>query len=492
MSNSLEFVTSICAQLGAKLYDRSLVSTENGCFAALASFGEEDALVTNLRDPALHGESYPGSDVQVCPLTHDTVQTLRRLFPYCAPLPVLSRERTMGVGDRLGIAGSGHIRAFEKFDATPVLAQQSMRELTLTKRTFEQVLDAASCSVFREGFRRGFGADGDHLKQPEEVEYALFCGYTMITLDCSEHIRNDAVSMDDARLEEQSLPYADLYKKYNGVCVEIEGAQLRFGGTKLKRMLVLYSAAIEFAQSIFERYLKGKPVDFEISIDETETPTTPLQHYFVANELRSRGVLFQSMAPRFCGEFQKGIDYIGDLGQFRAEFAVHAAIARHFGYKISLHSGSDKFSVFPIVGALTQERFHAKTSGTSWLEAMRLVAMTSPALYREIHAFALEHFAEARQYYHVATDLSKIPPLESLPDNALPSLFDQNDARQLIHITYGLILSARNGLGERFRPSLFALWRANRESYSELLTRHIGRHLELLGVPKESADDSIR
>lgn len=488
MNNSFEAVTSLCAQFGAKLYERSFIPAEDGGFAAMVNFGAEDALVSDGGDSAFEGElRFAGGErALVSPLTHETMQALRRRFPFCAPSAVLARERTMGVGDRLGIAGSGHIRAFEPFDATPVLAQQSMRELTLTKRTFEQVLDAASGAVFREGFRRGFGADGDHLKQPDEVEYALSCGYTMITLDCSEHIRNDVAAMGGMQLEALPFPYDDLYKKYNGVSVDIEGAQLCFGGTELKRMLHLYGAAIDFAQSIFERYLKDRPVDFEISIDETETPTTPLQHYFVANELRSRGVIFQSMAPRFCGEFQKGVDYIGSLDQFRAEFAVHAAIARHFGYKISLHSGSDKFSVFPIVGELTRGRFHAKTSGTSWLEAMRLVAMTSPALYREIHAFALEHFAEAKRYYHVTTDLTKVPALDTLPDDALPALFDQNDARQLIHITYGYILNASDDLGERFRPSLYELWRTHQETYSNLLARHIGRHLEQLGVPARS------
>ena len=482
---NLEQLQSICALINAKPYESSAVINGDG-FALMADFGDADRLVLETPCAAFAGEkrTVNGAEVLLAPLTHENACALRERFPFAAPSSVLTKERTLGVGDRLGIAGRGHIRTFSKFDAYPVLAQQSIRELTLTERTFENVLDCASYSVFREGFKRGFGADGDHLKKPEEVEYALRCGYTMITLDCSEHIRNDISAMTDAQVEALPGLNAELFKKYEGLSVKVEEETLHFSGTELKRMLFIYGAAVDFAVSIYERYIKGKKVDFEISIDETETPTTPPQHYFVASELISRGVKTATVAPRFCGEFQKGIDYIGDLAAFRSEFALHAAIARHFGYKISVHSGSDKFSVFPIVGEEARGRFHVKTAGTNWLEAMRLIAAVSPALYREVHAFALDHFAEAKKYYHVTTDLAKIPPLSALSDGELPALFDLNEARQLIHITYGLVLSAKATSGDRFKTRLYKLWRAHRDAYASLLEGHIGRHLELLGVPK--------
>ncbi len=482
---TFEQLQSICAFINAKPYGSSAVINSGG-FALMADFGDADMLVLGAPSAAFTGEkrNVNGTEVLLAPLTHENARALRECFPYAAPSNMLTKERTLGVGDRLGIAGSGHIRTFLKFDAYPILAQQSIRELTLTERTFEDVLDCASYSVFREGFKRGFGADGDHLKKPEEVEYALHCGYTMITLDCSEHIRNDVSAMTDAQVEALPGLNAELFKKYGGLSVKAENETLRFSGTELKRMLFIYGAAIDFAVSIYERYVKNKKVDFEISIDETETPTTPLQHYFVANELLSRGVKPATVAPRFCGEFQKGIDYIGSLSRFRAEFAVHAAIARHFGYKISVHSGSDKFSVFPTVGTETRQHFHVKTAGTNWLEAMRLIAKVSPALYREVHAFALDHFTEAKKYYHVTTDLTKVPPLSTLKDSELPALFDLNEARQLIHITYGLILSAKDGSGCRFKTRLYKLWREHKEEYALLLERHIGKHLELLGVPR--------
>lgn len=485
MPNSHETIAALCAGLGAALYPHSLILTDAN-FIAMADFGAMDAIVSDFFDEGFTGSqrSISGKAVLISPLSHENVAVLRRCFPFCAPSPVLSHQRSFGVGDRLGLATPGHIRAFARYDASPVLAQQSIRELTLTGRTFEQVIDAASCGVFREGFHRPFGADGDHLKTPDEIISALSSGCTMITLDCSEHIRNDISRLTDAEVDALPNPYPELYQKYNGLTVSVEDFTLRFGGVELKRMLSLYGAAIDFACSIYERFLSGSNVDFELSIDETATPTTPLQHYFVASELISRGVHPASVAPRFCGEFQKGIDYIGDLAQFRAEFAVHAAIARQLGYKISIHSGSDKFSVFPVIGELTQGRFHAKTSGTNWLEAMRLVALKSPALYREIHAFSLLHFEKARKNYHVTTDLSKIPALDTLSDEALVSLFALDDARQLIHINYGFILNAADSSGERFRPQLYDLWRAHAADYAALLERHIGRHLSLLGVPE--------
>ncbi len=409
------------------------------------------------------------------PLDHEAAAYLREEFPFTAPVPVLRRERTMGVGDRLGIACPGHIRAFERFDASPVFAQQSMRELNLTNRSYRDVLDAVTFAVFREDFRGGFGADGDHLKRQEDVQTALSLGYTMITLDCSEHIREDggrAVLTDE------------LKQRYLGGAFSPEdGLSLTFSEDALAEAQHIYGGAVSFAASVWERFFaRGQAgADFEISIDETSTPTTPLQHFFVAGELRRRGVDMATVAPRFCGEFQKGIDYIGDLRQFDRELRAHAAIARHYGHKLSIHSGSDKFSVFPSIGRETRGVFHLKTAGTSWLEAVRVVAARDPALYREVHAFALKSFSEAKKYYHVTTELGRVPPLASLSNAQLPGLLEQDDARQLIHITYGLILG-----DPQLRSRLYRLLDERSEDYAQALDRHIGRHLQALGVPERA------
>jgi hypothetical protein len=122
-----------------------------------------------------------------------------------------------------------------------------------------------------------------------------------------------------------------------------------------------------------------------------------------------------------------------------------------------------------------------KTAGTNWLEAMRAVAMIDPELYREIHHFALESFAEAKKFYHVTTQIDRIPEVDDLRPEDLPKLFEDNDARQLIHITYGFILNAKNFDGSyRFKDRMYHLWHEHQGVYHDLLKQHIGKHLELL------------
>lgn len=460
-----------------KVYERSR-HTAGSCTVCMLWGESEDMLLITGENPGFTGRDT--GDGFAAPLNHENAQLLRKLFPFTAPKPLLSEIRTFGLGDRLGIAAPGQLRAIEKYDAIPALAQQSIRELNLTGRTFDDVLDAATFGVFREDFQRGFIADGDHLKTDDEVEYALGSGYTMITLDCSEHIRNDVNNMTDAEVYGEYQADKQLEELYCNKSFAIEDCTVSFSAEEFRRACLIYCNAIDHAEHIYRKYIEGRPVAFELSIDETATPTTPAQHYFVASELIRRGVKLTTVAPRFCGEFQKGIDYVGDLARFEAEFSVHAAIARHFGYKLSIHSGSDKFSVFPIIGRLTRGNFHVKTAGTNWLEAMQVVAECDPKLYREVHKFALSAFDEAKKHYHVTTDLTRIPDIDTLSDEELPGLFEQNDPRQLIHITYGLILNAKADGAPLFCGRLYKLWRDHEEVYARHLDRHISKHLELL------------
>ena len=455
-------------------------------YVFMVNGGEADFLVaTGAAAAKFEGETVTCDSCTyvVAAKTHKNADALRAMFAFTAPQPVLKKTRTFGVGDRLGIATPGHLRVFKEYDTYPILAQQSIRELNLTERTYEDVLDAASYYVFRDGYKDGFGADGDHLKKAEEIEYALSLGFSMITLDCSEHIRGGVEKLTPAELAAECKLSDELVARYIGKDIEIEGEKLVFDEDELRRCVLIYGEAIEFAAGIFKKYFRdgGAKADFEVSIDETATPTSPLQHYFAANELILRGVDVATVAPRFCGEFQKGVDYIGDLAQFERELKTHAAIARHFGYKLSIHSGSDKFSTFALIGKYTNGNFHVKTAGTNWLEAMRAVSAADPAMYREIHAFALEKFEDAKKFYHVTTDLNKIPALDTLTDAELPNLFTMNDARQLIHITYGFILTEKNADGTyRFKNRLYKFWRENEAVYSDMLYAHIGKHLALL------------
>jgi len=453
-----------------EIYDKS-INYINETAVYMAKDGDKNVLVITGPNAAGFKAEDIGSGKFKAELTHENACLIRKLFPWTVPVRGLQKFKSFGLGDRLGIATPGHIDLFKTNDVFPVFAQQSIRELNLTNRTYEDVLDAATFAVFREGYKKGYGADGDHLKIAKDVEYALSLGFTIITLDCSDYIKSDA-AIDNA--EPLSQDYID---KYLSEEFDIEGIPLVFTKEELSLCVAIYKDAISFAAEIYSTFFKtGKyDADLEISIDETAFPTTPLQHYFVARELLDRGVIFTTLAPRFCGEFQKGIDYIGDKTQFENDIKIHAAISRSLGYKLSIHSGSDKFSIFPIIGKQTRGNYHVKTAGTNWLEAMRVIASVDVILYREIHNYALSVFNEAKKYYQVTADVSKIPDVSAIKDEDLPGLFENNDVRQLIHITYGFILNNKS-----FKDRLFKLLYKHENEYRSSLVKHIGKHLELL------------
>lgn len=426
----------------------------------------------------------------VCELTNENCDALRQLFPYTRPQNHQGIPITIGLGDRLGLASPGHIRLIKDLPVFPILAQQSIRELNLTGRTYVDVLAAASWAVFQEGYTKGFGADGDHLKTAEEVQMALDCGYTMITLDCSEHIDNPAAALSANEVADryQKLPQeirTKLEAKYLGKTFDLKGVSITFSQEDFQKIVLVYLKAINYTIDLYNRLIKNynRKIDFEMSIDETLTSTSPESHYFVAAELIDAGLEVTSLAPRFCGEFQKGIDYIGELPQFTKEFVAHFKIAEHFGYKISVHSGSDKFAVFPVIGKETGGKYHLKTAGTNWLEALRVIAAKNPALYRRMHQFALANLDEARQYYHISADPARIEDINKMDDSQLPSLMELVDSRQVLHITYGLILQAKNPDGTwTFRDEIYETLDKFEADYYAALERHIGKHLKLLGI----------
>ena len=477
------------------IYSNS-IQEKNGSILFLVRSDNGKRLVVLKEGPvfdSFEGEELIKGGVKICPLNEANSKVLRTLFPYTAPSSHSEHPITIGLGDRLGLASVGHIRLVKDYPVFPILAQQSIRELNLTDRTYNDVLNSASWAVFQEGYTKGFGADGDHLKTPEEVDMALDKGYTMLTLDCSEHIDNDIPddSPSDIRSKYNALSREireRLEEKYLGKTFDItDDYSISFSLDDLMKVVLVYIDAIDFTIEIYNRHIKSlnRPIDFEMSIDETLTSTSPEAHYFVAKELIDGGVEITSLAPRFCGEFQKGIDYIGDIDQFTNEFTAHFAIAEHFDYKISVHSGSDKFSIFPIIGDVTQGRYHLKTAGTNWLEAMKVVAINEPDLYREIHEFALENLNEAKAYYQIGADTDNIPSLDTLSDEELPALFDNPDSRQVIHITYGLILQAKDEDGSYvFRDRLYGIWNRYEDDYADLLIEHIGKHLESLQIDK--------
>jgi tagaturonate epimerase len=481
----------VTAQPSGIRIDEKSVFPMNGITIAMATIDGKRGLLALGEGRLLDG--LPGSresGAKFSPLTTETRKALGRIAPFTVPVPCSRQRASIGLGDRLGLATPGHIRAVRGRDVFPVFAQQSMRELTLTGRDYEQVLDDAAFAVFAEGFRAGYGADADHLNETGDIDAALAMGFSMITLDCVDQIDISTTGLDDAAI---AARYASLdgavrarYEaRYLDAHFKAGDTIIAFDRSALMRSALVYHRAIDRMAQVHRDCIApcARPVDFEISIDETVEPTSPAAHYMVARELAERGIAPSSVAPRFCGEFQKGIDYRGDIARLERELATHAAIADTFGYRLSVHSGSDKFSVFPLVGRCTAGRFHVKTAGTNWLEAVRVVAREDPALYRDMHRYAIEHFTESQKHYRVDATLAAIPPLERTDDRALSGYMDQDDARQLMHISYGQILGARDaGDGPLFRERFFALLETHADEYADRLARHIGRHLDALGI----------
>ncbi|HBY56993.1 MAG TPA: hypothetical protein DEG96_03940 [Candidatus Atribacteria bacterium] len=424
--------------------------------------------------------------IKKCFLNHSNLSLLREIFPHLNP-SFCGLKPSFGTGDRLGIATPAHVRAFKEKDIFPILAQQSVREMERTERNWQKVLDDAIWGCFETGYIGPFGADADHVKKIEDLKEAVDCGYTMFTLDPSDYVKKDLSKLNKKEIDnlyEQLSEKKDLERLYLNKIYNFGGQRLMFDDSSLPEIILTYSEAINYVVKCYEFLGSYKKDDFdlEISVDETPTVTSPLAHLFIVLELQRRGVDFQNLALHFLGDWQKGIEYIGDIKQFAREFSFHAAIAKNIrGYKLSLHTGSDKFSVYPIFSQETEGLCHIKTAGTSWLEEIKVVAMKDPDLYREIHRFALENFEKDRASYNLTTDLSRIPDIDTIADDELINLFKQNDSRQLIHITYGSILMARDSEGKHiFKDRIYKILFDYEEEHYREVSNHIKRHLELL------------
>jgi hypothetical protein len=477
---------------GRRIYRRSL-RLQDGVLYFIASGGSEKHLylvgTSRIRmDFTGISATIHGLHMLQAELSTENAGILQALFPFTAPVSLRNRTTTIGCGDRLGLATPGHIRALRGFDAAPVLAQQSVRELTLTRRDFPGVVRDASFMVFQEGYEDGYGADGDHLKNFRDIDMALDAGMPMITLDLTEVMTPEPADWSESRVDAafQSLDPGlreHVTGEYEGRQFELPGCRISFTPVEARRCALMYGRALSFATEV-DRHLRerrGSQYDLEISIDETSTPTLPAHHLFIADELQRRGVAVTSMAPRFVGEFQKGIDYIGDVGEFERQFAVHCAIARaRGGYKISVHSGSDKFSVYPAIGRHTGMRLHLKTAGTSWLQAVRVVSQVNAPLFRRMLTRAISCFPEASKLYHVAADPAAIPAPDRVPDGELQEYLDPADSRQLLHITYGGLLDDPG-----IRTEFFQTLGANEELHYAAVQEHMEKHVRLLGVPRK-------
>lgn len=441
---------------------------------------------------SLNGEAV---HVQVGATSAANATALRGVLPFLSPRP-LGLLKSAGCGDRLGLATPGHIRAIRHSTLAPILAQQSIRENARTGRTPQEVMDDALWGVLQEGWRAGFGADADHLKNTADIDSCAAAGFVFYTIDPSEHVDNEANTAPIAVLhtKTEALPWAELETTWADTQARLQRT-IDLGTFKfvieeedLLRATAKYGRVVTHTVRMYrylESVMKGKPFELEMSVDESETVTTLAEHIYIANELRRLGVQWVSLAPRYIGDFEKGVDYKGDLQAFEKSFAQHLAVAQTYGpYKLSLHSGSDKFSIYPIASLVAGELVHLKTAGTSYLEALRAIGKTNPPLFRAIAAFAAGRYPTDRASYHVSAEVEKMPAVAALADEQLTSLLDDFHAREILHVTFGSVLHHAD-----FRAPFFATLRENEETYYDVLETHFGKHFAPFDVVASAAGD---
>lgn len=411
---------------------------------------------------------------------------------------VLGMQPSFGFGDRLGCATEGHVAALRAV-AGPIrgiFAQQSIREMTRTQRRPHQVMHDAQQAIERVRFADGWSADADHLKNEADIRDTMDAGFVFFTLDPSDMVNRSADRMNVEQINDAFMLLSDQHpwwKDYLGRTISLDHGSLVFSEERLRRGVVKYARAIqrtiELAKFVErEGTTRGMAYELELSIDETEEPTTAEEHYLIADQLRRNDVRIVSLAPRLIGDFEKGIDYRGDLSQLATSLDLHAEIAQRLGpYKLSLHSGSDKLSIYPLLSKSTQGRFHVKTAGTSYLEGLRVICHQDEQLFRRLIDFARGRYETDRATYHVSASLDTIPGTSGLDRNGLEKMYlDRWEdvpagsgfralGRQILHCTFGSVLT-----DPELGPAVREVIRRQVDLYHEFLKEHFMRHLVAL------------
>ncbi|MDE0222288.1 MAG: tagaturonate epimerase family protein [Spirochaetaceae bacterium] len=411
----------------------------------------------------------------------------------------LGLDPSFGFGDRIGLATPGHVQALRAAGVPiqPIFPQQSIREMQRTGRTPVDVMTDALDGMARAGWDGPTGADADHLKTPEDVAVTTEAGFRFFTIDPSDAVDEHADRYGEATLRERYAAVraqVDWVADYRGRTVTLPGDMtLQLSEEACLRCAVKYGPALNLAADLageIHSRNAGRDYEIELSVDETEQPTTLAEHYIIADQCRRRRVPLVALAPRYIGDFEKGVDYKGDVPALERSLREHYAISRHLGpYKLSLHSGSDKLSMYPALSRATEGCFHVKTAGTSYLEALRVVARHDEALFRRIIAFARSRYDTDKATYHVSASVERVPPPEDLRAPELETVYLERwqdvgagtgfsePGRQILHCTFGSTLTHPD-LGQAVRSVL----EAHPDTYTEVLAEHFAHHLRSLAA----------
>ncbi|MEL6897702.1 MAG: tagaturonate epimerase family protein [Planctomycetota bacterium] len=406
---------------------------------------------------------------------------------------------SFGVGDRFAHQAAAQLRSFlvlkeAKIDVSPVW-NKSNREHTFVGSQPSSVTAAAKVAVEKLGWDGPWHVDADHV-QLETVGPFLDCS-DFFTIDVADYIGNP-VSDDviDAFVGRHPELQGTLALPQTNSSYEIDRD---FVVTVAKQFL----GACIAAGDIYRHIAAEKGEDnfiAEVSMDETDAPQTPPELMVILAALADEKIRLQTIAPKFTGRFNKGVDYVGDVQQFEREFnediAVIALAVERYGLpenlKLSVHSGSDKFSIYPAIRAAVEKTgagVHVKTAGTTWLEELIGLAEAGGdglALTKEIYAYALEHVEELCAPYASVIDIdhSKLPAMSEVETWDGPRMasairhipsdpnFNAN-IRQLLHVSFKIAAK----VGQRYTDMLVA----NEEIIGKQVTENlVERHMKPL------------
>ena len=425
-----------------------------------------------------------------------------------ASCQTLGTEPSFGFGDRIGLAPPGHVLAMQRsgHGILPIFPQPSIREMARTNRSPGDVLNDALNGMQEAGWTGPTGGDADHLKTTDDADVTAAAGYSFFTIDPSDHVDEKADGYDEGTLRER---FAEVegeltwLGEYRGRKLTLEtGSEIECTEEACLRAGVKYGRAINHAIELAchiaaVQGLAGRDYEIELSVDETDHPTTLAEHYIIADRCLTDGIRLISLAPRFVGDFEKGVDFRGNLEDLDRSLADHAALARQLGpYKLSLHSGSDKLAMYAMLARATRGCYHVKTAGTSYLEALRVAARHDQSLFRKIFAFSRERFETDRATYHLSATLDSAPPDAEISDpveleRQYLGLWSEVPVgegftglgRQILHGTFGSVLT-----DPELGPLLRSLLEAHQETYTEVLADHFERHLDALQAGLATAD----
>ena len=336
---------------------------------------------------------------------------------------------SMGVGDRFGHQGKAQLTAFiqaqkQGIAVTPVW-NKSNREHTLIGTQPPSLRQEADQAVAALGWTGAYRVDADHINLKTVDGFIDCCDF--FTLDVADYIGK---SPDPQEL----AVFVKTNERFVGT-QEIPGIDQTFTVTRdtIEQIGRMFLYAVIEAGKIYRRIESQKGAGHfivEVSMDESERPQSPLEMLFILSAIAQQGIPAQTIAPKFTGRFNKGVDYVGDVAQFEKEFNADIAVIQYavkaFGLpdnlKLSVHSGSDKFSIYtPIKKAL--KRFnaglHLKTAGTTWLEELIGLAEAGGeglAIAKDIYAEALKKFDQLCAPYATVIDIdkSKLPKPETV------------------------------------------------------------------------------